>query len=362
MELFYLGVFTCALAGSLVLTVIVRAIARRIGFLDAPAERKVHRHPVALGGGIAIAGSFVLAVSLAMLLSRSDPQEHSRWFGPPFSAVLSRLGENTRDVWTLLAAASALAVVGLVDDIFEIRARYKFAGQLVVAVFLVLFGHSASLFLANRIVAGLLTVVWIVGITNAFNLLDNMDGLAAGVAFLTGTIFFVVSIQTGQIVVSVVLLALMGAALGFLIFNFSPASIFMGDCGSLFLGCVLGVCAVDFTYISHGLQQTQAFLPIAAPLLLFAVPIYDTASVIIIRLREGRHPFHPDKKHFSHRLVDLGMSQGTAVLTIYLLALALGLSATLLRFLDAAGMIVAVIQAIAIVAVIVLLEKTGMRR
>ena len=359
MERYYLIVFGSAVATSVLVTLAVRAISLKVGFLDRPGERKVHTEPVALGGGIAIAVGFGAAIVTALAGARVA---EVKGLGPAIGEGLPAMFGRGAGLWTLVGAAGALAAVGLVDDVFTARARYKFAAQVAVAAFLVACGHTATLFLDSRLLGGVVTVIWIVGITNSFNLLDNMDGLSAGVAFIIGAIFFVVAIQTGQTAVAVVLLCLVGSVLGFLVFNFPPAKIFMGDCGSLFIGCVLAVCAIDFSFISQEVAPSRAYLPFAAPLLLFAIPIYDTASVLYIRLREGRHPFHPDKKHFSHRLVDLGMTKRVAVLTIYLAALALGLSATLLRFLDRRGMVVAVVQAIALVSVIVMLERTGRAR
>lgn len=344
---------------SVLVTVVVRAISLKVGFLDRPGERKVHTEPVALGGGIAIVVGFGVAIVTALASVRSAM---ARGVELAVAEQLSDMFGRGSGLWTLVGAGGVLAAVGLIDDIFTARARYKFAAQVAVAAFLVACGHTATLFLNSPVLLGVITVIWIVGITNSFNLLDNMDGLSAGVAFITGAIFFVVAIQTGQTAVAVVLLCLAGSVLGFLVFNFPPAKIFMGDCGSLFIGCVLAVCAIDFAFISQEVGGARAFLPFAAPLLLFAIPLYDTASVLYIRLRERRHPFHPDNKHFSHRLVDLGMTKGVAVLTIYLSALALGLSATLLRFLDRRGMVVAVAQAIALLSVIIMFERTGRMR
>lgn len=359
MERYYLVIFGTAVATSVLVTLVVRVISLKVGFLDRPGERKVHTEPVALGGGIAIVVGFAVALGAAFAGVRFAVMKG--WDLPVAKDVLDMFGKGG-GIWTLIGAAGALAVVGLIDDVFTARARYKFAAQIAVAAFLVASGHAATLFLSSRLLGGIVTVVWIVGITNSFNLLDNMDGLSAGVAFIIGAIFFVVAIQTGQTAVAVVLLCLAGSVLGFLVFNFPPAKIFMGDCGSLFIGSVLAVCAIDYSFLSQEVDRARAFLPIAAPLLLFAIPIYDTASVLYIRVREGRHPFHPDKKHFSHRLVDLGMTKGVAVLTICLTALALGLSATLLRFLDRRGMVVAVVQTIALLLVIVMLERTGRMR
>ena len=189
-----------------------------------------------------------------------------------------------------------------------------------------------------------------------------MDGLAGGVAFIAAGALFAVAVQTNQIFVASLLAALGGALVGFLLFNFPPASIFMGDSGSLFIGFMLATTAIVFTYVGEQARASEALLPIAVPLLVFAVPIYDTCSVVFIRLSEGRSIFQADRRHLSHRMVAFGMTTGQAVLFIYLLTFALAVTSTTLFFLSRGGVLVVLIQAAAILTAMVMLEVAGGRR
>ena len=168
------------------------------------------------------------------------------------------------------------------------------------------------------------TLLWIVGMTNAFNLLDNMDGLSAGVALVASAVFLVNAWVLGEFFISLLLLAFIGSLLGFLFYNYNPASVFLGDCGSLFIGYVIASLTLLERYVSHA---SSTLFPVLMPVLVLAVPIMDTATVILIRLREGRPIYVGDRRHLSHRLVALGFSPRTAVLFIYLVTLSLGLGA-----------------------------------
>jgi UDP-GlcNAc:undecaprenyl-phosphate/decaprenyl-phosphate GlcNAc-1-phosphate transferase len=210
-------------------------------------------------------------------------------------------------------------------------------------------------FVGSGLLGGIVTVIWIVAITNAFNMLDNMDGLSAGVAAIAGIILGIVAIQSGQFFIAAILAPLVGALLGFLVFNYPPASIYMGDAGSLFIGFILSVISVLVTFN----EGSGSFRPVVLPLLVFCVPIYDVFSVILLRLREGRRPWHGDRRHFSHRLVALGLSDRIAVLAIHLLTLGIGLSAILLYLIrDPVVELITILQALVILGVIVILEHT----
>jgi len=219
---------------------------------------------------------------------------------------------------------------------------------------LVLGDIKVTLFIQNPVVCGLITVLWIVGITNAFNLLDNMDGLSAGVAMIVSVILLIVAVQTAQYFLAALLLVLLGSIVGFLIYNFPPASIFMGDTGSLFIGYMLAASAVLLTFYKEG----YGLFPIVVPLIVFCVPLFDTAGVILIRLRAGRSIFEADKNHFSHRLVRLGMTPRKAVLVIYLLTFATGLMATLLYHTTNLGAAIILVQVVTVIVIIALLEGT----
>jgi UDP-GlcNAc:undecaprenyl-phosphate GlcNAc-1-phosphate transferase len=200
----------------------------------------------------------------------------------------------------------------------------------------------------------ILTTLWIVTLTNGFNFLDNMDGLSAGVAFLTATILAVTSFRAGQIFVPCTLMLVAGAVLGFLVFNFPPAGIFMGDAGSLVVGYMLAVLSVLITFYDPEMGRTP--FGVLVPVVVFAIPLYDLISVCWHRQRSGRSIFSADRGHFSHRLVKLGMSPTLAVLTIYLATLATSLPAMLLPQLGWAGAILVFGQCLCVVTIIAILE------
>ncbi len=200
-----------------------------------------------------------------------------------------------------------------------------------------------------------MTVLWIVAMTNAFNFLDNMDGLAASVGLIAAALFAGAQVEAGGLFVPAVLLVLVGALGGFLVHNRHPARLFMGDAGSNFLGFLLGALTVAGTFYRY---EASPFSVLAPPLVM-AVPLYDAASVILIRLREGRSPFLGDRRHFSHRLVGRGLTPPQAVRTIDLVTLAAGLGALLLHRLDAAGACAVVAQAACLLGVVAILEVSA---
>ncbi len=331
-----------------------RRMALRIGFVDRPTRRKFHREPKPLGGGVAIflATSLTVILGLLAVIFRASILPGSQGF------ILTHLGGITSrlaQLGIIFAGGAVMAAVGLVDDIRGLKVRWKLLLEIVVALVLVISGIRITLFIGNPFTSGLLTVIWIVGITNAFNLLDNMDGVSAGVGLIVIGIFAAVAFETGQLFVASLLLALGGATLAFLLFNFPPAKIFMGDCGSLFLGYMIAALTVVFTFY----QESHPISTILIPAIILALPIYDTASVIIIRLAEKRSPFEADKRHFSHRLVDLGMSVRQAVLIIYLMTFALGILAVLLYRVGLVGAVVVLIHTFAIILLIVVLERAA---
>ena len=257
-----------------------------------------------------------------------------------------------------------LGTIGIIDDRRGVRGWIRLLAVAAMAATLVaLKQERITVFFENAWFTGLITVLWITGITCAFMVLDNMDGLCGGVAFIVSAMFLVVALQTQQYFLAAVFAVLMGSLAGFLIFNFPPASIFMGECGSVTIGFMLAVLSVDFTFYRPDTTPARNLFPVVVPLLILAVPIFDIVSVTWIRLSEGRSPFDADTKHFSHRLASLGMSHRQAVLTIYLVTAAIGLGATVLYYTSSAGaLIVALIQAAAVFAIIINLERAGLSR
>ncbi len=278
-----------ALAVSAVLTPLLGRLAVRWSFVDAPGEHRRHRRPVPLLGGVALWAAVAAAV-LAV----------------PADADRGRL-------WAVLGAATLVAAAGLYDDRWRLPVVEKLLAQLFAAAVLV----SGGLFVVLALPAWLdavLTVVWIVGITNAFNLLDNMDGQAAGVAAVAALGFLALTARQGGFAPALAA-ALAGAALGFLLYNFYPARIFMGDAGSLVLGLLLAVLGLE---LQTGRGLTEPWIAALVPVLLLAVPIFDTTLVTVSRWRRGHNPLTtPGNDHLSHRLRRRGLSERGVALAIY---------------------------------------------
>lgn len=348
-------------AFSLLLTPAVRAAARAKGFVDEPGPRKIHAHPVALGGGIAIFGAVWLPLAAALAAVLLAPGFLARTF-PSLAEHLPGAKLVAGKGAAYLGGAVAIFVLGLLDDARGLGPKTKLGVQAAVAAGLAASGIRLSTFLdaypGGALLQGVLTVGWIVVVTNSLNLLDNMDGLAAGVAATAASAFALIALATGQHFVALALFTLAGGALGFLAFNRPPASIFMGDAGSLTLGYHLAVLTVLFTFYDANHPLTVYFVP----LLVLAVPLYDTASVILIRLRTGKPVMTGDTNHFSHRLVALGLSRPAAVGLIVTLTAVTGLSALILYRLDSAWSALAFAQAAGVLLVVAVLEAAGRKK
>ncbi len=343
---------------------LAKRLATAVGMVDVPGERKIHTEPTPYGGGIAVLLACVLTVGIGLGGVWAVETHAAGWLPDSVRRMIEEHAEGALGRSKMLVAIFAgglmVAALGLADDIKSISYRVKFGVEILAALILVLSGVKLTIFIANEAISIAVTVVWVVAITNAFNLLDNMDGLSAGVAIIAGALLLAVAMQTHQIFVASLALALMGALLAFLIFNFPPASVFMGDTGSLFVGFMMASLTTVASYYQY--HEGRGAFSVVMPVLILGVPIYDTASVMIIRLRNGTPLFQGDTNHFSHRLVALGMTRRQAVLTIYLTSLAIGLAAILLPALPLWGAVVVGIQAATIVAVIVLLEIAGRKK
>ena len=343
-----LVIITISLSLSVWICGIVRHVAPRFGLVDKPGGRKAHLAPTPLGGGVGLWLTVMLVLAGVGLIA---------WLLP--GILPEQLAPYIRGAWLrsnrlllLLALSSIIMVLGLLDDRFTLSWKIRIIVQFGLAALFVFAGEQATIFQSNRGLTALVTILWIVGLTNSFNFLDNMDGLAASVGLIASLLFIGAQVAVGSLFVPAVLLVLSGALLGFLVHNRPPARLFMGDAGSNFLGFLLGTLTVEGTFTREG------FSPIAvlAPLLVMAVPLYDTISVILIRIREGRSPFQADRCHLSHRLVDRGLTRPMAVLTIDLITLAAGLGALLLHRvrqpLDAAVILAQTAAVLGIVAVL----------
>jgi UDP-GlcNAc:undecaprenyl-phosphate GlcNAc-1-phosphate transferase len=288
-----------ALICAMLMTPLVRRLAVRIGIVDAPSHRKIHTAPVPLLGGAAIYVAFVTALLI---------------FGDLFFV---------REFIAILLSATLVSLFGLADDRWVLHAYPKLLGQAAAAGILLLGGVQVQL-VTHPWINACITLVWVIGITNALNLLDNMDGLSSGVATVCAAFFLLLAAQSGQILVSALAAALIGACIGFLRYNLNPATIFMGDTGSLFIGLVLAVIGIKLRFPTNSIVVTWM-----VPVCVLAFPIADTLLVTISRLRRHKNPLtHGGKDHVSHRLVQLGLTRREAVLTCYLLAGVGGMIAT----------------------------------
>jgi len=303
----------------------LRLSARRglYDFSGAEAHKK-HDGPVPNTGGVGIV--WAVALPMAALLALAWLLEPAH---PGDAEVVAGVRAVTRGALVLIVALLALHVVGVIDDRRPLPAGAKLIVQTIAALAVVLFADTRVLEMLDEALPGgyamsvVLSVLWIVIITNAFNMLDNMDGLSAGVGAIAAAIFLAAALLAGQWFVAGAAALLLGALLAFLCFNFPPATLFMGDGGSLVLGFLMSVIAVQTTYAPEGVAgRAHALL---TPLVVLAVPLYDLVSVVWIRLRQGKRPWVGDTQHFSHRLVMLGLSRRRAVGVIYLATAATGL-------------------------------------
>lgn len=336
--------FGVALFAALALTIPVRRLALRVGMVDRPGPRKVHKEPVPLLGGLAIYAGVVLGAMVALG------------------------GEGRGQLTAILAGATLVVVVGILDDRGLLHHQIKlFVGMPLAGVILLAAGIRAEVFstrmaqpLGGWLDAGL-TVVWVVGITAAFSILDHMDGLCAGTAACAALFFLIaaVSTGTGPTLVSVLAAAILGAALGFLRWNFNPAKIFMGDGGAMMLGFLLAALGLKLD-AGSALGQFSWLVPV----LILGVPIFDTTLISISRSRRGLIPFTtPGKDHAAHRLSNLGLGHRGAVLVLYSLGVVFGLLALAVsRLAVDRAILVGILAAAAVLAAVAALERAPYER
>ena len=295
---------------ALISTPVIRSLAFRVGAVDVPRDtRRMHDHPIPRMGGLAIFFGFILSVLVFQPL--------------------------TTELRGMLLGAVVIVILGILDDIFVLPALPKFFVQIGAALIAVLHGNRID-FLSNPNVfsknpfwdlgwlAIPITVLWIVGITNAVNFIDGLDGLACGVSTISSMTLLVIALSVAEPDVAILMAALSGACIGFLPYNLNPAKIFMGDTGSTFLGFVLAVVSIQ------GLFKYATIISFAVPFLMLGLPIFDTCFAILRRVSHGQSPMKPDRGHIHHRLIDMGFSQKQAVAVLYVISAILGLSAVVL--------------------------------
>lgn len=356
------AVFTYVLilsfALSLALTWVMQKLARRWNILDHPAGRKSHDKSTPLLGGAAIFITFyIVLIGHVVAVSWLWP------WGPAWLAqkLAMLLGEDHgQKMVGILLAGAMIFILGIVDDLHVLRPWFKLLGQIAAALVLVFFGMRIHLFYLHDVFSSsFITVLWVVLIVNSMNLLDNMDGLSGGVSIIAAITFFL-SVQpydTG-FMVRFMLVIFAGAVGGFLFFNLPPARIFMGDAGAMFNGYLLATVAVVGTFHIEGVNSRAA---VVSPVLALSVPLFDTLSVVWIRWRNGDSIMLGDKRHFSHRLVEVGMRPAMAVYFIYMVAALVGLNGALLPMLSLTGTGIILAQTLGIFLLIVLLMNAGKR-
>src|SRR5499425_1524936 len=334
--------FLIALVASLTLTVPVRALALRVGMVDHPGPRKVHLQPIPLLGGLAMYAGVVLGVLLLVQ------------------------GAARAQVWGILAGATLIAAVGILDDRGLLHHQIKlFVGMPLAAVILLLSGIRAQIFSSlfggrgGDILDAALTIVWVVGITASFSILDHMDGLCAGVAAMAAAFFALLAYLNGQVLVTVLAAAVLGAACGFLRWNFKPAKIFMGDGGAMFLGFLMATLALKLRFAQSNIVSVWL-----VPVLILGATIFDTALVTVSRSRRGLLPFAaPGKDHAAHRLANIGLGQRGAVLTMYMVGALSGALALLVSTFPIAFAFLAIVfAAVFALTGIVYLERAPYER
>jgi UDP-GlcNAc:undecaprenyl-phosphate GlcNAc-1-phosphate transferase len=368
--IFLLGTLLPSLAVSVLATAWLRRLAPRWGLIDRPAARKVHVTPTPLGGGLGIWLGIVLPIIAGLvmvLLIRNGSVSTS--LVPEFAQMhLGGIVQQSGKLATILVASFVLLLLGLADDARGLPWYFRLGVQAIVAGVCVYLIDDLRLtaFLPWPAVTGALSVLWIVGLINSFNMLDNMDGLSSGVAGIAAAMLAAILLlapdpttHQPQLFVAGLLLVVVGSVLGFLWHNRPPAAIFMGDAGSYVLGFFLAVASLLATYASY--QGTYRHT-VLAPLCVLAVPLYDMITVIAIRLANGRSPFEADKNHFSHRLVDLGLTKPQAVLTIYLTTATCGLGGLLLHQVNGVGAAIIVLLVLCVLAVIAIIETAARRK
>ena len=371
MVLICLFLLPLALCLSLLLNRWMIRLGQRFGQFDRPQAQshKQHRRPVPNLGGVAIFLSvFVPAAACLGGAWIVPPSSWGGWLSPVGPHVAGIRAETPVAV-AMLVGLAVVHVLGLVDDRRPISALPKLVVQLAVAGLLAAgFQVRIAAFLAAFGPAGwfvsvLISVLWMVAITNAINMLDNMDGLAAGVGAMIALVYLADTLEGGQWFVAALCALLAGALLGFLFYNIAPARLFMGDGGSLVVGLLLAVISVRTTYmVMPQAEAPSMWYAALMPLVVMAVPLYDLASVTLIRLCRGRSPFAADRSHLSHRLVGLGLTPRAAVGVIWLVSLATGLGGVLLASVRGWQALLVALQTAAVLAVLATLEVQVTRR
>lgn len=356
----------CLLAGSFVvsatLTALVRQVSLKRDFVARPAADRFHQSVIPLGGGIAISWTIIIfllaaAGTVKFLLAPG----HLNFLGDSIAIHAEGFLGKLNGLMVIIACTLTLHLVGLWDDKKNLGAGIKLFFQFAVAITAAVFANiRVELFIENSFITTALSVLWIVMIMNSFNFLDNMDGLSAGIAAIAVSVLFFAAALSGQLFVGAMSLIFVGALLGFLVFNFPPAKIFMGDCGSLVIGFFVALITLRTTYYQEA--ASGEIYAVFMPLIVMAVPLYDFTSVTIIRLLQGKSPFVGDTQHFSHRMKRRGLTDTQTALTLYLATLCTAISSLFLLQVDLLGAILVFVQTLMILAIIAIMEMTSKQK
>ena len=325
-----IAAFAVAAVLSYFFTPPVKNFAHKVGAIDVPKDaRRMHKKPIPRLGGLAIYGGFLCSILI--------------------------FGQLDETMLCVLLGAAIIVALGIFDDVLALGAKLKFVVQIVAAAIPVCIGDlqiglftnlnplSDTPFVHLGILAVPVTIIWIVGITNAVNLIDGLDGLAVGVSSIAAITMLAVALLTGNMPIAITMAALAGACIGFMPYNLNPAKIFMGDTGATFLGYMLATVSI------MGLFKFYAVISFAVPFLILGLPIFDTANAIIRRVAAGRSPMSPDRGHVHHKLIDMGFNQKQAVAILYAISATLGLTAVVLT---SSGEVKAIVLLLAVLAAI----------
>ena len=329
--------------------------------MSRPSDDRYNRNVIALGGGVAIFWTIALFVLVgAAVMKFLVAPGHLAFIDESITQHTAGFMTKINDLLVVVAAVFILHLMGLWDDKKHLGPFVKLAIQFATAFVAAWFADiRVEMFIENKLITTVLSVFWIVLMINAFNFLDNMDGASAGIALIATCILMAAAIRSGQIFVGTIGMVFAGTLLGFLIFNFPPAKIFMGDCGSMVVGFFVVLLTLRTTYYNPaaGTKLYSVFMPA----IVMAVPLYDFISVTFLRLKQGKSPFVGDTQHFSHRLKRRGLSDRQVALTLYLATLCTGLGAVLLQQADLIGAILIAVQTMMVLIFIAVLEMADNR-
>lgn len=350
----YLLVFLLGSGLTLILTPAFKKLAEKTGVMDRPKGEKHKRHDkeTPLLGGAAMFSAWALAIGGGILmLFSADLQNISSEVAANLEGVKLVSGR----LIIIIIGALAATMLGLWDDKYGMDAIWKLLGQILIAAFVVsLSGIKITLFCNNPVFVWGISVFWFVLLMNAFNFFDNMDGLAVGTSTIAMALFAVVAALSNQYFLAALGALTCGVGLGFWFYNHTPASIFMGDSGSHFLGYMAAVMSASITYFSREYSLTR--LPILLPFFILAIPLFDTLAVVVIRLRNGKPIYVGDHNHISHRFVKMGLSRRRAVQLVHLLVLALGLNVLPLLWGEFKTSIVITVQAMLLILIVTIMQ------